>query len=70
MLHDTYAKTFFFFTIGILLTSETNAQSGPTLREFKAKVNEDEQVRAKLAALKTKVGEFASKFPMPGFDDW
>ena len=59
-----------FLCAGIQLTSEVNANCGPLLREFKAKVNEDEEVRAKIADLKAKVSEFACKYPMPGFDDW
>lgn len=51
------------------MTKEIHESSGPTLREFKAKLATDEDARAKIAALKKQVEDFASTFPMPGFDD-
>jgi glycine hydroxymethyltransferase len=59
-----------FIFRGIQLTVEI--QSGcptNTLKDFKAKLEEDEEVKVKLAALRADVEEFASRFPMPGFDD-
>ena len=47
-----------------------NASCGPLLKEFKAKVEEDEGVRAKIKDLKERVEKFAVTFPLPGFDDW
>ena len=40
-----------------------------TLKDFKIKMEEDEEAKKKLAALKSEVEEFALSFPMPGFDD-
>jgi glycine hydroxymethyltransferase len=40
------------------------------LKDFKAKVDEDPDVRAKIKALKNRVEDFAVTFPMPGFDEW
>lgn len=54
----------------IELTKEVNASCGPLLKEFKAKVEEDEGVRAKIKDLKERVEKFAVTFPLPGFDDW
>ncbi|ESP03904.1 hypothetical protein LOTGIDRAFT_149590 [Lottia gigantea] len=58
-----------FFHQAIVLTAEVAASSGPTLKEFKAKL-EDQQVRTKIEQIKKHVEDFAMKFPMPGFDDW
>ena len=52
------------------LTQEINSNCGPLLKEFKAKVEEDPEVVAKIKALKQKVEDLAVKFPLPGFDDW
>ncbi len=51
---------------GVTLSLEVSALSGPTLREFKAKLKEDETVRAKIQALRAEVEAFAMKFPLPG----
>jgi len=55
---------------GIKLSKEIHASCGPTLKEFKTKLVEDADVKAKLAALKLQVEEFALQFPLPGFDNW
>jgi len=53
-----------------MLTIEIQTSCGPTLKEFKAKLAEDETVKAKISALREEVEAFASKFTMPGFDEW
>lgn len=55
---------------GIKLTLEIHQSCGPTLKEFKTKVNEDKEVRTKLDELKQEVEKFATQFPMPGFELW
>lgn len=50
----------------MLLTLSIQADCGPTLREFKAKVAEDEAVRQKIDVLKSEVEKFAMGFPLPG----
>jgi len=40
-----------------------------TLKDFKALILTDPEVRKKISQLRTKVNQFASKFPIPGFDD-
>lgn len=58
-----------FFLLGILLALEVKSKSGPKLDDFKAKLNEEEfQVR--LEELKDKVHAFASKFPLPGYEEY
>ena len=63
-------QIFFFHCVGIKLSQEIQATCGPTLKEFKAKLVEDEGVKAKIAALKKEVEVFAVQFPLPGFDNW
>lgn len=58
------------FHAAIELTKEVNATCGPLLKEFKTKIEEDPEVRAKVKVLKDQVEVFAVTFPMPGFDDW
>lgn len=55
---------------GIQLTKEIQANCGPTLKEFKAKLTDDDCVKSKIASLKKEVEEFAVRFPLPGFDSW
>lgn len=40
------------------------------MKEFKAKLAEDESVKAKISGLQKQVEEFAVQFPLPGFDNW
>ena len=54
---------------GVTITLEAQTGCGPTLREFKAKIDEDEAIKAKISALRSEVESFAEKFPMPGFDE-
>ena len=51
------------------LTLEVMEGCGPTLKEFKAKVEEDAGVRAKINAIKAEVEAFALSFPLPGLDE-
>ena len=54
----------------ITLTLEIQAAcSGTTLKDFKSKLAEDEKFQNRIAALKEEVGNFASKFPLPGQDE-
>lgn len=59
-----------FVDQGFKLAVEINkASAGPTLKDFKDKMN-DPEFKQKLHDLKHKVEEFASKFPMPGLEDY
>lgn len=48
---------------------EIQKNCGPTIREFKAKIQEDEAMKARISTLRQEVEVFAGKFPMPGWDD-
>ena len=53
-----------FLHEGLLIALEIQQESGPKLKDFVALMDSNE----KIAALKLKVNEFATQFPMPGFD--
>jgi glycine hydroxymethyltransferase len=63
-------KVSHFIDKGIRLSIEIQQQCGPTLKEFKAKIAEDEAIKQKIKTLRDEVEAFAVTFPMPGFDDW
>jgi glycine hydroxymethyltransferase len=64
---DTVAE---FIHRGISLTVEIQAAcETKSIKELKAKLEEDATVKQKVAALRADVEKFASAFPMPGHDD-
>ncbi len=58
------------FIAGVTLAIEIRQGCGPTLKEFKAKLTEDDATCKKIKALRSEVEEFAVKFALPGFEDW
>lgn len=52
------------------MTVDIGKDCGPSLKEFKAKIAENTEVKAKITSLKKEVEEFAMQFPLPGFDNW
>ena len=64
-----FVPTIYFFP-GVTITLEAQAGlTSVTLKDFKAKVDSDEGIKAKVEALRIEVENFAQQFPMPGFDD-
>ena len=59
-----------FFFLGVCVALEVQDGCGPLLKDFKAKLANDEAARAQIKQIRAEVEEFAIKFPMPGFDDW
>lgn len=53
-----------FLHEGLLIALEIQQESGPKLKDFIALMDSN----TKIAALRLKVNEFATQFPMPGFD--
>jgi hypothetical protein len=43
--------------------------AGPKVKDFKDFLDSDAETIKKMEALKTDVNLFATKFPMPGFED-
>jgi len=65
-----FEKVVDFIHRGILITLEIQSKCGLTLKEFKAKLVEDEFIQAKVQALRQEVETFAAQYSMPGFEDW
>jgi glycine hydroxymethyltransferase len=58
-----------FIDQGFKLAVDINKSAkGATLKDFKERMHDDD-VRARLAALREKVEEFAAQYPMPGLED-
>ncbi|KAL0271731.1 UNVERIFIED_CONTAM: hypothetical protein PYX00_008729 [Menopon gallinae] len=55
---------------GLLLAKEAQKVSGPKLVDFKKTLSEDPVFVEKVEALKNEVIEFASKFPLPGLEEY
>lgn len=56
--------------LGLVITKEVMQDCGPMLKDFKAKLDEDQTIKAKIDNLRSDVENFALKFPMPGIDNW
>lgn len=48
---------------------EAQEGCGPTLKDFKAKLETDDRIKKKIEVLRSDVETFALAFPMPGHDD-
>lgn len=59
-----------FLDKGIQLSKAIQETCGPTMKEFQAKLADDEDVKSKIASLKQEVEEFALRYPLPGYDNW
>ncbi|XP_012257447.1 serine hydroxymethyltransferase isoform X2 [Athalia rosae] len=59
-----------FIHSGIELAKEVTAISGPKLVEYKRILETHETIKPKVAALRNKVEEFASQFPLPGLKEY
>lgn len=52
-----------------VIAHEAKAKSGKKLVDFKATLQNDADVKAKVDTLQKEVNEFSLQFPMPGFED-
>ncbi|XP_057323981.1 serine hydroxymethyltransferase [Microplitis mediator] len=59
-----------FIHRGLELSKAVTAKSGPKLVDFKSVLDNDSEIKAKVAALRHEVEEYASKFPLPGLDEY
>lgn len=64
-----FLQFFSLCLLGIQITVEAQEGCGPTVKDFKLKVESDEGIRKKIEALRSDVEAFALSFPMPGHDD-
>jgi len=58
-----------FIHRAVEIALDSKSKSGRTIKEFKAFIETDEDIQAKMKSLRTDVEKFASTFPMPGFSD-
>ncbi|XP_054717867.1 LOW QUALITY PROTEIN: serine hydroxymethyltransferase-like [Uloborus diversus] len=59
-----------FIHRGLQLALDVKSRSGPMLKDFKAKLAEDPEFQNRITELRTEIQNFASLFPLPGFDDY
>jgi glycine hydroxymethyltransferase len=57
-----------FFHRAIEISSEVKAKTSK-LKDYKEFLDKDEGIKVKMATLKKEVNQFATQFPMPGFED-
>ena len=57
-----------YFSRAVEITLEAKKKT-KKLKDFKEFLENDEDIKQKMAALKKEVNNFAIQFPMPGFDD-
>lgn len=58
------------FPIGLLLSKEVSAISGPKLDDYKRVLNTDAGIKVKVASLRKEVETFSNKFQMPGLEEY
>ncbi|XP_035210678.1 serine hydroxymethyltransferase, mitochondrial-like isoform X2 [Stegodyphus dumicola] len=56
-----------FIDQAVKIALEVKKKSGKTVKEFKAYLETDDDIKAKIKSLRSDVEKFASAFPMPGF---
>jgi len=59
-----------FIHRGLELSKEVTAKSGPKLVDFKAVLEKDEDIKAKVSALRNEVDAFALQFKLPGLEEY
>jgi len=58
----------YYLAIGLKLSKEVSAISGPKLVDFKRILSTDEIIQTKVAALKKEVETFSRQFTIPGYE--
>lgn len=53
----------------VLIAADAKTKSGKKIKDFHKFLNTDPEIKKQLSTLKQDVNSFASKFPMPGFED-
>ncbi|XP_035224136.1 serine hydroxymethyltransferase, cytosolic-like isoform X2 [Stegodyphus dumicola] len=59
-----------FIHKGLQLALDVKSRSGPKLEDFKTKLAKDPEFQQRLKEIKSKIVEFASKFPIPGYEEY
>ena len=68
LIYFCFQQVVEFFHRAIEISTEVK-QKTTKLKDYKDYLEKNEDIKAKMAALKTEVNQFAIQFPMPGFDD-
>ncbi|XP_033100596.1 serine hydroxymethyltransferase, mitochondrial-like [Anneissia japonica] len=66
---DDFRKVSRFIDQGCAICIDAKAQSGKSMQEFFDFIQTDDKIKSRISELRKEVEEFASSFPMPGFDD-
>ncbi|XP_065052796.1 serine hydroxymethyltransferase, mitochondrial-like isoform X1 [Rhopilema esculentum] len=63
-----FVKVVDFLDVGVEIALEAQRKTGNSMKAFKEAVVSDSEIRDKITKLREQVREFATKFPMPGFE--
>jgi len=66
---EDFEQVIEFIDRAVQIALEVKPRAGKTMKEFKKFVRQDSESQEKIGELKNDVVAFASKFPMPGFDE-
>lgn len=58
-----------FLDRGFHITQELTQATGKSMKDFKAGLESDAQIKKKISDLRSEVQEFSRQFPMPGFEE-
>lgn len=64
-----FEKVVAYINRAVEIAAEASSKSGPKIKEFKLCLINDAEISSKIQKLKEEVCNFASSYPMPGFDD-
>ncbi|XP_014472396.1 PREDICTED: serine hydroxymethyltransferase, cytosolic isoform X2 [Dinoponera quadriceps] len=70
LVEDDIDKVAEFIHKGLLLSKEVSNISGPKLDDYKRVLNTNEDVKAKIASLRSEVEAFSKKFLIPGIEEY
>ncbi|KAG8188573.1 hypothetical protein JTE90_007179 [Oedothorax gibbosus] len=59
-----------FIHNGLQLALDVKSKSGPLLKDFKSKLAEDPEFQQRVKELRNNVENFASQFPLPGYEEY
>lgn len=59
-----------FIDKGLKLAKAISDKTGPKLIDFKKAIENDNEIKCKVEALRNEVEEFSCQFTMPGYEDY
>ncbi|XP_053214651.1 serine hydroxymethyltransferase, mitochondrial-like [Panonychus citri] len=68
-VESDFTKVADFIDEGVQLSLKVKASCGKTVNDFKKFITTDEETIKQIADIRRRVNEWASTFPMPGYDD-